>query len=313
MRKKLCCLAFVLFALLSLSACGGPSPVSEAQLREDLESREASLFSYYSEQLQASVTGFDVVKRQTVAEDQEDTVWIQVSIEGPKVKGNFHYIMSYGLYNDGWKLEDVQQDREAGWRIDPLAGPEEDLIASQLPPDAEIVSSDISLDAENPYATYEYTRTETYPYCDVIYRTTLNFAFDQSADGVWRFTQSWDSGTVENWNIDGVWSIGDENGQFYYALCLDGFSPQGIANGGVESDYTYETDGWYRTRYYSGYQHDGTWDESFSVRMGDGRYYDLPISYRIRCYDIDYDVNYYGVFYYAYDGAHGTRTPLNRE
>ncbi len=312
MRKRWRCLALMLFALLSLTACGGPSPASEAQLREDLERSEASRFSYYSEQLQATVTDFNVVKRQTVVEDQKDTVWVQISIEGPKVKGNFHYIMSYGLYNDGWKLEDVSQDRENGWRIDPLAGPEESLIASQLPSDAEIISSDIVLDTEYPYATYEYTRTETYPYCEVIYKTTLNFAFDNSADGVWYFTQSWDSGTVENWDIDGVWSIGDENKQFYYALCLNDFSPQGIANGGMGSNYTYETDGWYRKRFYLGYQKDGTWDRTFSARIRDGSPYNLPISYLIEGYDIDYNVNYYGVFV-ENDPVFGHRTPLNKE
>lgn len=289
--------------LLFLCACGGPSPASEAQLRKDLESSEESLFSYYSEQLQASVTNFDVVKRQTIVEDQKDTAWVQVSIEGPEVRGNFHYIMSYELYNDGWKLENVQQDREIGWRIEPLVGPEINLT-SQLPPNAELISSTVELDANEPYATYEYTYTEIYPYCEVIYKKAFDYTFDYSADGVWCFKQTRDTGTVEKWNIDGVWSIGDKNGQFYCALCLDGFSPQGIADGLTESHDSYDVNGWYRERFYTVYQIDNTTSGPFyRCYAYGGKDYGLPISYTLSFRspyygyaDLCFDINYYGVF-----------------
>lgn len=305
-RKLFIPLALMVLTLLMLSACGGPKPASEAQLREDLEHNEASLFSYYSEQLQAPITKFDVVKRQTIAEDQKDTAWVQISIEGPEVRGTFHYIMSYGLYNDGWKLENVQQDRESGWRIEPLAEPEINLT-SQLPPNAELISSSVDLEANEPYATYEYTYTETYPYCEVIYKKAVDYIFDYRAEGVWRFKQTRDTGTVENWNIDGVWSIGSENGTSYYALYLTGFSPQGIAEMEREHNYTYRPDGWYRERYYMAYQHDSTRSGPFYCSAEDGNDYGLPISYSLRTpYDSFFNVNYYGI---STSGG----TPLNRE
>lgn len=293
--------------LTLLCACGGPKPASEAQLREDLEDNEVS---YYSEQLQAQITKFDVVKRQTVAEDQKDTAWVQVSIEGPEVRGTFHYIMSYGLYNDGWKLENVQQDRESGWRIEPLAPPDVNL-ASQLPPDAELTFSSVDLEANVPYATYEYTYTETYPYCEVIYKKAFDYAFDYNVDGAWYFKQSRDAGTVENWSIDGTWSMsqGSEN---YFALHLDGFSPQGIAADGIENAYWYNADGWYRERYYFGTQFDKTDNGPFSCSVDKRDDYGLPISYSIFVGDSvvtpsSYDINYYGVF------TNGGGTQLNRE
>ena len=97
--------------IYGLTACGGTTKgKSEKQIKDDIAEtllKDAALGKYNLE-----ITSFSVSKRQTNTEDKTDFVWFEVDAIG-NLGNNTDYKFScsieceatYGLYNDGWRLD----------------------------------------------------------------------------------------------------------------------------------------------------------------------------------------------------------------
>ncbi len=202
MRKKLCCLALVLFALLSLSACGGPSPASEAQLREDLEHSE--VFRNWGGDMERTVSNVEIKQRKTDAENKTDVVWIKASTKSEVEAGTMHFIMTYSLYNEGWLLDKVEADSLDEWLFTPLAGPSKERIDALLPKGAVRNTEEFHLD-EGVYRL-DYNRPEPHKYCDVSTTECLYLEFDFKGGAGW-VPRTEEGGKSESWHLDGTYQL----------------------------------------------------------------------------------------------------------
>ncbi len=45
---------------------------------------------------------FEIVKRQTLPEQQTDQVWVKASASNDEKEGELYFVMKYTLYNEGW-------------------------------------------------------------------------------------------------------------------------------------------------------------------------------------------------------------------
>ncbi len=197
-KRKLLMIPLVLIVALFFTACSA-SEVSEKQVRTDLEAT-----SNYTE-LNVKTTDFSVIKRQTDKETKTDLVYVSIAGENEKYTLVRNYLMTYGLYNDGWVLDSVEpyQDDQNIDQTIPLVGCEEALAELQEN-GLENVSSEV-YDNDGTYMnklSYTVTTpygymTETVQYDDFYYFNTDAFC--------WVYLDYATTVISEEWHINGRW------------------------------------------------------------------------------------------------------------
>ena len=214
--------------VFSLSACGSES-ASDSQLQTDLESSD--VFRGYADSLQVQIRNLEITKRQTDEANKTDTIWVEVDAVGDSVQGNMYFTMTYGLYNEGWLFDSVATDRTDEWVFTPLAGLSEEALRSYTGTNAEILSNEVDLGTGLQVVTC--SERVSYTYCDIIYNTKYTFSFgsDYQSAGMWNLSGTEDTGTYEEWNIDGTWQYTSQTDTEVteVTVTIDGFDPQGIA------------------------------------------------------------------------------------
>lgn len=101
--KRFFLLLGVLLLILSLSACGGKKEKSEKEILADIKLEDYYLSGDYG----LEVKSHTIDKRQTNAEDKTDYVWFSLTASNNEFEYYAGYEMMYVLYNDGWRLEDI--------------------------------------------------------------------------------------------------------------------------------------------------------------------------------------------------------------
>lgn len=235
MKKCWCTWVMIVVFCAIVSSCAGSRAPTKDILKMDLSNHET--FSIYADMLDISISDFEIIKRQTTAEDKIDQAWVRVNVSGPQVKGEMYYLMAYELYNDGWRLETIQETDLDQWRLTPLTGVDEDTITSHLPAGANIESNETDLETGSQVVVYTYK--ESFPNCDIIYRRELRWGFGSGYHGtgtggfgMWNVQNDVEAGTVENWAIDGTWKVSKTWGLsevVTYTLTINDFSPGGVA------------------------------------------------------------------------------------
>lgn len=138
--------------LATLGGCGAPSAPSEREVESALQN--SSAFFDYFDSTSYTVDEFAIIKRQTNEESGTDTVWVQVAARDEYKSAQLSYIMSYVLYNDGWKLENISPDMVSMWEFTPLQGPTDKMVKECIPVDAVDLSIDIYLEENRSTVTY---------------------------------------------------------------------------------------------------------------------------------------------------------------
>lgn len=241
-------LAFLL--CLFMSGCTQSVSVpSESQIQMDLidNGDMADIRDGYLE----NVTNFEITKRQTTPEDKIDTVWVHLEAENSEVASQMYFIISYGLYNEGWLLESIVPNQTERWSFTPLQGVDEVVLQSYLPTDATIISNDV--DTVSGSQRVEYSYVENYPLCEVVYQQALTFYFGTTyySSWAWDYAGIEDIGTYENWQINGIWQYyaSDSNRTDDVLMIIQDFDPQGIAYDSDSSNDSFAISGSYS--YYS--------------------------------------------------------------
>ena len=278
-KERVVILLCVAVLVVFMGGCG-KKEASATQLRNDLS--ESAQFTDLSNRLNVEITNFEIVKRQTTLEKKVDTVWVEVDIAGDAVKGKVYYKMTYNLYNDGWRLENVAPDETGQWSFTPLTGASEELILSYLPDGAEIVSDGIDLKGGLHWIDYQYV--EEYPYCNVTYTRQCTFSFGSkynnstSSRGEWGRWNDVELDIFEDWHIEGTWEGSTPYGGTA-TIIINDFSPGNIlyqeTTGcfDVRGEYLRTYERW--TDWYELFNTDGLlrcdFDSRYSIHMGKHR------------------------------------------
>jgi len=105
-----------LVLIFLMSGCKAHSK-SERDIIVDLQNE-----SSFQRGMGVEITDYSIIKRQTDPDNKSDIVYINVDAENEQVKWNRSYVMTYGLYNEGWILDDVTDYEISGWKIWPTQG-----------------------------------------------------------------------------------------------------------------------------------------------------------------------------------------------
>ena len=210
MKKKLLAVIFFVIAISLLAGCG-KKPASEATLKEDLYNSRS--FSRFSNQLGMKITDLEVVKRQTTEEQKSDVVWVEVNTSSEAAEGEMYYVMRYELYNDGWQLENITEDRPGEWQFTPLKNVDaesapQDLLECHIQSLVENLSEtdcqieSFNIDERQTYVKYVEYGEDAF-LADILYvsATAVDNVSGIRIDGKYTMTY-----TLRNdeWNVDNI-------------------------------------------------------------------------------------------------------------
>lgn len=236
-------LPLILCAILLLPSCGTSEPaiVPEAQLQNDLRSNAA--FKEAVEEASLEITDFKIIKRQTTPEEKTDKVWVAVDAQTNNdssdrlftVGAHLECVMVYGLYNDGWILDEIVTEDDA-WSFVPLSGFSDEAAAEIIQIEGgEFISNVVDLDKGVQYTTFRQTFAEQY--CESVYVTEREWIF---SGGSWNVTFNNTLDTNEAWHIGGKFFFPDYRADLW--LKFDGSTFQwddgsaDLANGLVRTN-----------------------------------------------------------------------------
>lgn len=120
-------LLLLLGFLLLMSGCTKSSSKSEKELLADLQ--ENSFFLCNQEIM---ITDYSIIKRQTDVQGKTDIVYINVRAEDGFISWDCSYVMTYGLYNEGWILDDIAAYDESNWKVQPLQGVDDEVVQDYM-------------------------------------------------------------------------------------------------------------------------------------------------------------------------------------
>lgn len=206
--KKVKILGILLVVLMLLTACSS-SEVPEKQLQEDLENS-----TVYTE-LNVSTTEFSVIKRQTDEEAKTDLVYVTIKGENDTYSVVRNYLMTYGLYNDGWVLDGIEsyQDDQHFDQTVPLSKnqAEEDLL---IEAGYEIVANEVYEQEGTYYNKITYNVSNEFAYMDEIIQVSDYYYFDTIIYD-WEYLDFESSILEQNWKLNGTWHFETDNPDKY--------------------------------------------------------------------------------------------------
>lgn len=224
-RKLLVSALVTLVLCIMLSGCSEPT-ASESQLKDDLENSPA----FYSAQ-EMEISELTVTKRMTSKEDKLDTVYVDVTADNENIECHFSYVMTYALYNDGWLLEDVQQDPNGKWEIQSLKG----VDLTQVQADADVPQSatcdEIYFYSEDGvyYSVAQFYWENPYTYMTETVAKVLRYRFS-SDDGRWYLDSQNNQILSTGWKIIGsAWDMSKQYDTLQFSFTIDQISDSHIS------------------------------------------------------------------------------------
>lgn len=204
----------MLLCLFYFSGCNNKIPlVSELTIRKDLLSSSVLRdFSPFSLEIQQ----FQIEKRQTFEKDKIDKIFVNTTLndEDKTLEIVGSYIVTYGLYSDGWLLDSVEI---VDSKVSPLvgAGYDEEILCEVLEKvgyefigNLDIYSHETMLD-EN-IDMYSVLVENNYNYLTECLDLTLCFTYDIKTQ--WSLANVTTNSRTEDWiDFCGVWYTDDKS------------------------------------------------------------------------------------------------------
>lgn len=132
-------------ALLICALSGCSQVANERQIIEDLQ------LNRYLSSSEFEIYDHEIIKRQTDKGAKTDLVWVNVDAKNEWASCNRSFKMTYILYNDGWRLEEMEPFEEEAWTATPLCGTS----------DIDVQNTMATLQRENEYASIELVDRDT--------------------------------------------------------------------------------------------------------------------------------------------------------
>lgn len=197
MKKVKYVFGFILICTIALgtTACG-KKVADEERIKQELESNQEIQFLGNREQIDKIV----IQKRQTDKDQKTDTVWCTVSTNDTEVSYQKNVVLTYGLYDEGWMLDDVDIDSKDQWTYTPLKGISENDVLDSLQGHTVIVENEEWLITQDNLVKAEVTDQQT-NLDSKQDRITVNLILDEEverAEGELEISYSFDQGWVFN-------------------------------------------------------------------------------------------------------------------
>jgi len=163
--------------------CGSPSlptvstthdVAPEAKSQNEIIA-DVSASNFYTERYpEFTITGLEVIKRQTNVNNMTDTVYATLTIGNEAMQAHMDIKLLYGLYNEGWILDNCTaytDGKNSECSYTPLSGQDlssEDILAALYPITGDSVTDfniyNHETDLEAGTESYSITVTETHKY-----------------------------------------------------------------------------------------------------------------------------------------------------
>lgn len=166
MKRRIIALCMALCCALLLFGCSAAKTVkSEQEIMADLQEK-----GVIADNPGAKITALEILKRQTNAEDKQDIVYVTIQAEADTAKYVRSYQVEYGLYDEGWVLDNVSCFEEGENKIIPLTEPgsaELDMFFQNVNDEINAHNAKYADEDEDyiisnpPYSSWEITNQET--------------------------------------------------------------------------------------------------------------------------------------------------------
>lgn len=127
MKKRWLLIGSFLLMMLTLTGCG-KKVADEEQIQADLEAYAKDEILSGNEKIME----ITIDKRQTDKEQKIDTVWSFITTADDYISYQKQVVLTYGLYDKGWILDDVTVNASNEWIQTPLQGIDESEIVDSL-------------------------------------------------------------------------------------------------------------------------------------------------------------------------------------
>lgn len=152
MKKQWILIVIMILGMLVFTGCA--KTADEKQIKIDLENTQ---FLKESETIEELI----VEKRQTDKDQKEDIIWCSITTADEYVSYQKEVILTYGLYNKGWVLDDISVNAVNQWIQTPLQGIDDNNILNSLSGLSITVDSDQWLFTSDNIINYSVKHHET--------------------------------------------------------------------------------------------------------------------------------------------------------
>lgn len=199
MKKTIIFLAVTVLLLMLLTACG-PSVPDEKQIMADIGNSE-----YITGYLKNgyTITGVAVSKRQTSKKDDFDKVWADVEIQNDYATGTVHCVVVYGLYNDGWLCDSVEENSEEKAEIE-LCELSDEKAMMFVGDDFTLQSNEF--DGEEKKIYLVASKEEQHRFCTTTVTKTVRIYVDASWGGQLVVDEQ-RTEADHDWNVIGTYNV----------------------------------------------------------------------------------------------------------
>ena len=243
----------LMFFVLILSGCSSAEQVKgENEVCEDITNSE-DFMAYYP---MMTIYSTEIQKRQTDVDNRTDIVYITTNMhnEDGSIEGSIDWIVTYGLYNEGWELESLEinyGDDNSGCYFYPVTGfartdfdiyKELYIMTGCVWEDLNIY--DYQFDPESMYTKYSFTGTLAYDY--VVEEIDANFEYYfNTTTAEWYVPNYTINESVSNWRVSNIYRYTNQAGREQTVVLdttFDGIYPENSTAG---IDLLMETDQYY--------------------------------------------------------------------
>ena len=243
----------LMFFVLILSGCLSAEQVKgENEVCEDITNSE-DFMAYYP---MMTIYSTEIQKRQTDVDNRTDIVYITTNMhnEDGSIEGSIDWIVTYGLYNEGWELESLEinyGDDNSGCYFYPVTGfartdfdiyKELYIMTGCVCEDLNIY--DYQFDPESMYTKYSFTGTLAYDY--VVEEIDANFEYYfNTTTAEWYVPNYTINESVSNWRVSNIYRYTNQAGREQTVVLdttFDGIYPENSTAG---IDLLMETDQYY--------------------------------------------------------------------
>lgn len=261
MKRNRIALFMLLVCLIGLAACSSvPKPVGEDVIRNDVICQDDTIYSG-----EMTLISAEIIKRQTNEDQKTDYVWVDICAENENCRYIASCKLSYGLYNDGWLLDNYEVLEDA---IEYINGPDPAYVLSRANTYMDghyahfstrnkgvVELVDMYVDGDRCICLFDHAEVMGQSgLLTIHWRFRITFVLDEDgwSSGAWDGTMN---DYAYDWDLEGEWTGSNEGENFW--MKVHAYDPEektveveyafgSLCSEGIETLYIVNQDFWDR-------------------------------------------------------------------